>query len=202
MESALEEKTCSRCKQTLLITFFRKRKANKNGISGVCKNCTNKDRKEYVLRNFNKIKKRRKKAIEKIKKLNYSLTNKEIYNRIPFLTCRRCKKELPSREFYINRGRPSGIADSNCKKCSTDLERYTKYKISSKEVEKIMVSQEEKCAICKNKKRLCVDHNHKTEEVRGMLCSRCNQGIGLFLENKNYLLNAILYIEKWNEKCT
>jgi len=45
-------------------------------------------------------------------------------------------------------------------------------------------------------KNIHVDHNHTTGIVRGILCSKCNQGIGLFMENKNILKSAIEYLEK------
>lgn len=48
------------------------------------------------------------------------------------------------------------------------------------ERQKMSDSQEQRCAICKKhesmfKKRLAVDHNHKTGKVRGLLCYRCNK---------------------------
>ena len=55
------------------------------------------------------------------------------------------------------------------------------------------------CVICKKhqselKKRLSVDHNHDTGEIRKLLCSNCNTAIGLFYENTEILLNAIEYL--------
>jgi hypothetical protein len=56
--------------------------------------------------------------------------------------------------------------------------------------------QKSKCAICQKRKKLFVDHDHKTGEVRGLLCFRCNAGIGLFSESGTSLGHAILYLEK------
>lgn len=64
------------------------------------------------------------------------------------------------------------------------------------------------CAICKNPETtknqyglrpLSVDHNHKTGKVRGLLCSKCNTGLGQFQENKLFLLNAIIYLVEKDE---
>lgn len=63
------------------------------------------------------------------------------------------------------------------------------------------------CAICKevetNKhangkvKKLSVDHNHKTGEVRGLLCSSCNRGIGYLRDNSALALQAYIYLKAY-----
>jgi hypothetical protein len=39
-----------------------------------------------------------------------------------------------------------------------------------------------------------VDHGHETGEVRGLLCSNCNLGLGYFKDNPKYLEGAIKYL--------
>lgn len=66
--------------------------------------------------------------------------------------------------------------------------------------------QENKCAICKKEftGKICIDHNHnccsgKTSCgncVRGLLCSTCNYGLGMFKDNLQYVKNAVSYLEK------
>lgn len=54
------------------------------------------------------------------------------------------------------------------------------------------------CAICggRNSDRdLAVDHNHITGEVRGLLCTRCNMGLGYFMDNPRLLASALVYLE-------
>jgi hypothetical protein len=41
-----------------------------------------------------------------------------------------------------------------------------------------------------------VDHCHKTDKVRGLLCGPCNIMLGLAKDNEMLLANAILYLEK------
>ena len=57
-----------------------------------------------------------------------------------------------------------------------------------------------KCPGCKtefvNCEGACIDHNHKTNKVRGILCKRCNFAIGYALDNPKILLNLAKYLKK------
>ncbi len=57
--------------------------------------------------------------------------------------------------------------------------------------------QRGKCAICKVKKAVAADHNHKTKKARGILCKPCNHALGLFFESVDAIRNAALYLERW-----
>lgn len=55
--------------------------------------------------------------------------------------------------------------------------------------------QNGKCAICDEPHtRLAVDHCHKTHSIRGLLCKRCNCGLGFFMDNENLLVKALGYL--------
>ena len=72
------------------------------------------------------------------------------------------------------------------------------YGVSKDQFYKMLISQECKCAICKlhiSDKNCHVDHCHKRNIVRGLLCQKCNQGIGLFGDDVATLMSAIKYIE-------
>lgn len=79
-----------------------------------------------------------------------------------------------------------------------------KYKLTLEEYNKLCDEQGNKCAICENnpggmqhgKKRLCVDHNKLTGNIRGLLCGYCNIALGNFKHSKNILNNAIQYLEE------
>ncbi len=59
--------------------------------------------------------------------------------------------------------------------------------------------QEGRCAICNehstNNKKLVVDHNHRTNKVRKLLCRECNLGIGYLRESEKILSSAISYLK-------
>lgn len=57
------------------------------------------------------------------------------------------------------------------------------------------------CAICSRsqtgncrKRHLNIDHCHKTKKTRGLLCDKCNIGIGLFGDDTKLLHRAINYL--------
>lgn len=81
--------------------------------------------------------------------------------------------------------------------------------ITIKEFKDIYEQQGGLCAICgkpetslnnltKGIKQLAVDHDHKTQGVRGLLCTRCNTALGCLLENEDIVLNLLSYIR---ERC-
>jgi hypothetical protein len=84
-----------------------------------------------------------------------------------------------------------------------DLKWY--YGITIEEYENLLISQNHKCAICGADKpggrgRWHIDHNHETQQVRGILCHKCNVGLGHFNDNTNLLhkaLNYLGYFETW-----
>lgn len=77
------------------------------------------------------------------------------------------------------------------------------YGITLSDYVEILKKQNHVCAICggiDENKRLAIDHCHVTEEIRGLLCSKCNLGLGLFRDNIRNLKNAIEYLKKFNKK--
>jgi hypothetical protein len=84
------------------------------------------------------------------------------------------------------------------------LLRY--YKITLAEYRNLQEIQQGLCAICLNPEQsrhqngvlreLAVDHNHTTNEVRGLLCSNCNLAIGKFKDDTSLLAKAIEYLQK------
>jgi len=84
-----------------------------------------------------------------------------------------------------------------------------KFNISIEKQEEMLKKQENRCAICSTlfKKRtdklgrviptFCIDHDHETGTVRGLLCKQCNLGLGNFNDSLDVLLKATEYIKKF-----
>ena len=73
------------------------------------------------------------------------------------------------------------------------------YGITEKDYLIIFEKQKGVCKICNQPqitKRLAVDHCHNTNKIRGLLCDRCNRGIGLFKDNPKTILSAYNYLQK------
>lgn len=56
-----------------------------------------------------------------------------------------------------------------------------------------------RCKICPETDKLVIDHDHVTGKVRGILCRKCNHGLGCFRDNTDYLKGAIDYLNASKE---
>jgi hypothetical protein len=74
----------------------------------------------------------------------------------------------------------------------------SRYGMSLEDYDKLFNNQKGVCAICgginESGRRLAVDHNHKTDEVRGLLCDMCNHMLGSARDDIQLLLKAIQYL--------
>lgn len=78
------------------------------------------------------------------------------------------------------------------------------YGITLEHYEQLFDNQKGGCAICgvhqsSIKTPLHIDHDHKTKKVRGLLCHKCNRGIGLFQDSTDILQKAREYLERVNK---
>lgn len=111
--------------------------------------------------------------------------------------------------------RTSGRGDgfkTRCKECARSAHRKyrrrrgyrRKYGITLAEYDRLLEAQGGVCAICErgdsSGRRLSVDHNHETGQVRGLLCLNCNTVIGLAHEDTDLLHRIAEYLESWSEE--
>lgn len=78
------------------------------------------------------------------------------------------------------------------------------YGLDFKRFKKMLKTQKHRCALCYTHKSklprgLAVDHCHKTDKVRGLLCFSCNSALGLAKDDCNLLKRMIKYLKKHDE---
>lgn len=83
---------------------------------------------------------------------------------------------------------------------------FKQYGITEKQYNLMFKKQNGVCYICKCQESrkhqngklqsLSIDHNHFTGKVRGLLCDKCNRGLGFFKHDTKLLNNALLYMRR------
>lgn len=94
-------------------------------------------------------------------------------------------------------GDASGRKCAGCVAQARENHLARKFGLTSADVDALVASQGGCCAICRRDSGNApwsVDHDHETGAVRGVLCSRCNTGLGLFADNPEWLEKAADYI--------
>lgn len=81
------------------------------------------------------------------------------------------------------------------------IRKLKNYNLTQEDYNKLLIAQQFKCKICGceeniNKEPFDIDHCHSTGKVRGLLCRKCNAGLGLLGDTKETLIKAIKYIEE------
>lgn len=118
-------------------------------------------------------------------------------------TCTKCKveKELNLQNFPPHNKKKNGF-DSWCRKCRGEYRsniRRGLYRASiSDEHLKKVLSETLDCVICgyvfEKEAEKQVDHDHRTNMIRGILCNNCNRGIGQFKDDPLLLEFARIYL--------
>jgi len=114
-------------------------------------------------------------------------------------TCKTCQNADKRERRARN---PEKVAEENKRRREsrgpTRWERLSRlYNLSKEEYYSLLESQGNCCAICKTvHKKYHVDHCHESGIVRGILCSKCNTGLGKFNDNPDMLMLAVRYLKK------
>ena len=110
--------------------------------------------------------------------------------------CNKCKEFKPFTEFNKHKTTKDGYG-TYCKPCyntQTLLGKHLKrYGLTTEQINKL---KEKGCEMCGATENIHIDHNHKTQEVRGVLCTNCNRGLGHFKDSPELLRKAAEYLEQ------
>jgi hypothetical protein len=123
--------------------------------------------------------------------------------------CKSCSDEKTADNFYTKRDyNKIYLVQNRCKVCERYYQISRKFGITKDFYIDLLKSQNYKCKICNvsedeyaqqgYRNNLSVDHCHTTGVVRGLLCDKCNRGLGFFKEDQNTLSNAIQYLKEYD----
>ena len=110
------------------------------------------------------------------------------------------EKIIERNKLYNKEKRSTVVKNRNLKK---------DFGLTLEQFNSMLESQNFKCKICKKEetakttigetKTLAVDHCHQSGKIRGLLCSKCNRGLGFFQDSQENLLEAIKYLQESEE---
>lgn len=160
-------KRCRKCGELKPLTAFYREKTTRDGYRNDCKACFAARSKQWYLRN-------REHAIAQVKAWQQANPDR----------VKATRKAARARRGSIDR----------------DARLRRVFGVSSGDYAAILAEQGGGCALCGRTpppgRSLHVDHDHATGVVRGLLCFRCNAGIGQFREDKIRLVNAAVYLAR------
>jgi hypothetical protein len=194
MDNSIISKKCSECGEIKLLSDFNKRKGSKDGFRSDCRSCRKKKNKEYYRKNSKKISAKNKK---------YRLNNLE-------------EVRLKEKIYYIknitNRKKSMKKYRDENKEIFKRSSLKFRFNITLEQLDEMFVIQKNKCFLCNSekngnqKKKLAIDHCHKSGKIRGLLCDTCNRYVGLFesgkrkMNKENFKYNKTVEYLKLNGK--
>ena len=165
-------KLCNTCKEEKAKTEFTKDKRAKDGLRGRCKECRKQEHKDNEIAH-------------------------------PGRHSQYCKNwsNKPGKKEAIANKNKNWSNNNPEKRRSNRLEK--RYGITLEEYNQILKKQNECCKICKRHQtefmiNLAVDHDHKTNKVRGLLCMGCNRALGYFRDSPECCNTAADYLNDFS----
>lgn len=164
-----QTKVCKKCGKKKGYSAFHIDRRTSDGLKYRCRLCTNKTKAMWRARNADKVQAGRRESYQ---------------------------KNLATYRAY---------SQSSSRRRAIFTFKLRSYGLTIAQFEEMVKAQKGRCAICDklpsealghNHHRLCIDHDHKTGAVRGLLCVRCNAGLGAFSDSAELMENAKNYITK------
>ena len=182
----METRKCTTCKEEQELSEFRKDRSRKDGIHPTCNTCNKKIQRTWYQNN-------KKKAQNEAKKRHAE--NKDQINS----KRRQQRKDNPEKyreeSKAYNKANPHIARESSWRRAGIKDMTVVRYN-------QMFEDQKGLCALCERpqeqfKRRFAIDHNHDTGKARGLLCDRCNTGLGKMNDSINQLEKAIKYLKQY-----
>lgn len=172
-----DKKVCPKCRQEKLLCEFFRDRTKSQGRAAYCKGCVRSYQREWEKKNPEK-------------RREISKRYRERYPDRITETQRRCysKPERKQKQRKWQRQNKDKVRIYQMK---------SKFGLTTEQA--VELSKIDKCSACggpPGKHNLHVDHNHRTGEVRGMLCHGCNVSLGLLREDLERIRALANYIER------
>jgi hypothetical protein len=176
-----DTRQCTSCNLVLPVDSFYTRGDTRTGPASHCKACCSKRRRDRYKNRTPEQEAQRQRAIREFRELPYDHPRK-----------------------VADRERKRAYEESNRAKLTGMRREWrlkNRYGIGAESVQEMFKQQGGCCAICgednfgTGASAPNVDHCHATGDVRGILCTRCNHGLGNFKDDTDRLREAIAYLE-------
>jgi len=181
----IQEKYCPRCETIKPLSEFHKNKRTRLGVKCYCKDC------------------RSKLAAEAYPKYAERMTRWPKNNPEKFKATQKRYAQSEKGKKAIKRNQQKFVKTKKGKRRNRKAWLKAAYKMTLEQYDEMFEAQNGVCAICGRPetatlngiaKRLAVDHNHETGEIRGLLCHKCNGTLGYVDESIDILLSIIIYL--------
>lgn len=195
-------KKCPDCNLVKSPLEFTHDSSSSDGLSRLCRVCRGIARRDYKIRNTKEYRAEVQQQAELKRRLLAQNQKKcSMCHQVKFLSefhrksdatsttqsfCKLCGRQSHTRNRKLNPGK------------EFQQHRRRVYGIAPEDFEQVVLNQNKKCAICKVPftKTPHLDHDHSTGKIRGVLCGKCNVGLGLFKESPQILVDALLYLNR------
>ncbi len=123
-----------------------------------------------------------------------------------FVWKRAITEKVPGEDYKTYQNRVQKVYRSVRREAFSGYELKCRFGITAEDYGRMLIKQGGACAICKQPEgtvirdktiSLAVDHCHDTGKIRGLLCAKCNQGLGCFSDDLTRLAAAITYLSKF-----
>ena len=169
------DKTCIKCNETKALSEFWKRSSKDTARQSYCKQCHSQKNREWLENNSERKRERSR---------QWAALNKDR------------RRENHQKWYAANRERQLEL--NKLWQAANRAKKNGKlYGLSEEQYFELLDRAGGRCEVCQRAEgRLCVDHCHVTGEVRGVLCSRCNTGVGMLGDCAEGIRSALDYFER------
>lgn len=217
--ASVASKICTRCHELKPLGEFHSIHKGGASLRPICKACGRAARQAWARANPEKTRAQDRRKDQRARERRAAARTQKLVAKPGHKICGTCRREKPLSEFWRLTGTADGKQGS-CIACSKernkrwreahpntsrDASRRNKkslYGLTQEAIDAMAAAQGNRCAICAQpfgseyRNRPCVDHNHETKVVRGILCHSCNMAIGALGDDPAMLEAAATYLRR------